>query len=157
LVGLLTYWLKSQQASSLAKPTATACAHLADANPGSYPFRIDTVLDEQGGITDAIVRCAHCGQAYLIELLDWSGRALERRRFRTSLLDDTVIERFQHNRRRGSCDVNRSAAEWFAVQSQARLTDLELTLDILHTELLTARRLPPHSDVPMAHWRERLR
>jgi hypothetical protein len=108
-------------------------------------------------MTDAIVRCAGCGQAYLIELLDWSGERFERRRFRTSLLDDTVIERFQHNRRRGSCDVNRSAAEWFSVQSQARLTDLELTLDTARAELLAARRLAPDTDVPMAHWRERLR
>jgi hypothetical protein len=140
----------------LAKPIANACTHLAAASAGAYPFRIDTVLDDQGGITDAIVRCVACGQAYLIELLDWSGAVFERRRFRTSLLDDAVVERFKHNRRRGSCDINRSAAEWFTVQSQARLTDLELTLDTRRTELLTARRLPAHTDVPMAHWRERL-
>jgi len=121
-----------------------------------YPFRVDTVLDEQGGITDAIVRCTDCAQAYLIELLDWSGAIRERRRFRTSLLEDDVVERFKHNRRRGSCDVNRSAAEWFTVQSQARLTDLELTLDTQRGTLVAATRLPADTDVPMAHWRERL-
>jgi hypothetical protein len=140
----------------LAKPSTTACAHLARASSGPYPFRIDTVLDEQGGITDAIVRCQDCGQAYLIELLDWSGDIREQRRYRTSRIDDAVIERFKHNRRRGSCDVNRSAAEWFTVQSQARLTDLALTLDTRRAELVSAERLPADADVPMGHWRERL-
>jgi hypothetical protein len=153
---LLTYCLKWHEASSLAKPSVTACAHLAGASAGPYPFRIDTVLDEQGGITDAIVRCADCGQAYLIELIDWSGDIRERRGYRTSLIDDAVIERFKHNRRRGSCDVNRSAAEWFTVQAQARLTDLALTLDTRRAELVSAERLPADADVPMGHWRERL-
>ena len=140
----------------MATPTTRACRHLEAALPGAYPFRIDTVLDEQGGITDAIVRCTDCGQAFLIELIDWSGEIRERRRYRTSRIDDAVIERFKHNRGRGSCDVNRSAAEWFAVQSQAQLTDLALTLDTRRGELVSAERLAADTDVPMGHWRERL-
>jgi hypothetical protein len=143
----------------LAKPApdVTACAHLAASAPLPYPFDVEVVLDDQAGITDAIVRCRTCRQAYLIELLDWSGPHFERRIYRTSLLDDDVIERFTHNRNSGSCDVNRAGAEWHAVQAQARLTDLELSLDTRRALLLAARRLPPDSDIPMAHWRARLR
>jgi len=144
----------------LAKPRAdiTACDHLLATSGGTpYPFCTESVLDEQAGVTDAIVRCRTCGQAYLIEMLDWSGDLFERRRFRTSHLDDDVVEKFMHNRRRGSCDINRVGAEWFAVQSQAQLTDLELTLDVRRAVVLEVRRLPAETDIPMAHWRERLR
>ena len=134
-----------------------ACAHLVTSEPEPFPFAVEIVLDDQAGITDAIIRCNTCRQGYLIEMLDWSGPQLRQRTYRTSLLDDDVVERYMHNRTRGSCDVNRASAEWFAVQAQARLTDLELTLDVQNARLVGARRLPSGTDIPMAHWRTRLR
>jgi hypothetical protein len=142
----------------LAKPSAgsTACEHLAHAQPGEFPFAIEMVLDGQSGFTDAIVRCRICGQAYLIEMLDWSGKRFERRTFRVSLLDDAVVARYAHNRERASCDLKRAAAEWYAVQTQARLTNLQIALDVDDATLLGATELPLDTDIPMAHWRERI-
>jgi len=142
----------------LAKPSAgnTACEHLAHAQPGEFPFAIEMVLDGQSGFTDAIVRCRTCGQAYLIEMLDWSGKRFERRTFRVSLLDDAVVARYAHNRERASCDLKRAAAEWYAVQTQARLTNLQIALDVDDATLLDASALPLDTDIPMAHWRERI-
>jgi len=133
-----------------------ACSHLVASTPAALPFIIEMILDGQSGPTDAIVRCRTCGQPYLIEMLEWSGAHFERRTFRTSLLDDAVVARYAHNRSRSSCDLKRAAAEWYAVQTQARLTNLEITLDVDASTLVGARLLPPDCDIPMAHWRERL-
>jgi hypothetical protein len=133
-----------------------ACAHLVASTSAALPFVIEMILDGQSGPTDAIVRCRTCAQAYLIEMLDWSGAHFERRSFRTSLLDDEVVARYSHNRERSSCDLKRAAAEWYAVQTQARLTNLEITIDVDASTLVGVRLLPHDSDIPMAHWRERL-
>lgn len=137
-------------------PDHKACTHFGAAAPGPYPFSIEMVLDGQSGFTDAVVRCRTCGQAYLIEMLDWEGAKFERRRFRTSLLDDAVVARYAHNRSRTSCDLTRASAEWYTVQTQARLTDLELTLDVGAATVVGSRQVPEGTDIPMAHWRERL-
>jgi len=133
-----------------------ACEHLVASTPAALPIAIEMILDGQSGPTDAIVRCRTCGQAYLIEMLDWAGTHFEHRTFRTSLLDDAVVARYAHNRSSTSCDLKRAAAEWYAVQTQARLTNLEITLDVDASTLIGARLLPPGTEIPMAHWRERL-
>ncbi len=142
----------------MAKPSSenTACEHLVRATPSEFPFAVEMVLDGQSGFTDAIVRCRTCGQAYLIEMLDWAPPRYERRTFRVSLLDDDVVARYAHNRERASCDLKRAAAEWYAVQTQARLTNVSITLDVDNATLIDARLLPNDTDVPMAHWRERI-
>ncbi len=90
-------------------------------------------------------------------MLDWSGKHFERRTFRVSLLDDAVVARYAHNRERASCDLKRAAAEWYAVQTQARLTNLQIVLDVDDATLARcAPRCPLDTDIPMAHWRERL-
>ena len=138
-------------------PNNIACAHLTTNAAVAYPFDVEMVLDEQVGMTDAIIRCRVCRQAYLIEMLDWAGPNRVQRTYRTSLLDDDVIDRYKRDRNRGSCDVNRAGAEWYAVQNESRLTDLELTLDTRTATLLEGRRFPAATDIPMAHWRQRLR
>lgn len=132
------------------------CEHLVTTAAVPFPFAIEMILDGQSGPTDAIIRCGRCGQAYLIEMLDWSGPHFERRTFRTSLVDDEVVARYLHNRQRSSCDLKRAAAEWYAVQTQARLTNLEITLDVDASTLISARPLPDGTDIPITHWRERL-
>ena len=133
-----------------------ACEHFLAAVPGPYPFEVEMVLDGHSGLTDAIIRCRACDQAYLIEMLDWSGASFAHRTFRTSLLDADVVNRYAHDRQRTSCDLTRARAEWYAVQTQARLTDLELTLDVSASTLIGVRSLPAGTDIPMSHWRERL-
>ncbi len=142
----------------MAKPARdnTACTHLLDAAPGPLPFSIEIVLDGQSGFTDAIARCRTCAQAYLIEMLAWTGRGFERRTFRTSLLDDAVVARYAHDRQRSSCDLTRAAAEWHAVQTQGRLTNLQIVVDVDAMALIAATQLPFDTDIPMAHWRERI-
>jgi len=142
----------------LAKPSEAdkSCEHLANAAPGEFPFAVEMVLDGQSGFTDAIVRCRTCSQTYLIEMLDWSGKHFERRTFRVSLLDDAVVARYAHNRERASCDLKRAEAEWYAVQTQARLTNVKIELDVDDATMLGATVLPLDTDIPMAHWRERI-
>ncbi len=142
----------------MAKPSSenTACEHLARATPGEFPFAVEMVLDGQSGFTDAIVRCRTCGQAYLIEMLDWEPPRFVRRTFRVSLLDDAVVARYAHNRERASCDLKRAAAEWYAVQTQARLTNLSIVLNVDDATLVSVRAVPQDTDIPMAHWRERI-
>ncbi len=115
------------------------------------------VLDGQAGLTDAIVRCHACAQAYLIEMLSWAGARFEHRTFRTSLIDDAVAARYAHNRERSSCDLSRAAAEWYAVQTQARLTNLQIVVDVDSMTLIGTTQLPFDADIPMAHWRERIK
>jgi hypothetical protein len=136
-------------------PGSHVCAHLATV--GAYPFAVVTVLDDQSGMTDAIIRCRSCGEALLIEMLDWQPPRFDIRTFRTSRINEDVIAQFLHNRDRGSCDVNRAGAEWQAVRAQAQLSDFELTLDVRQSHVVGARHLGADAEIPMGHWRERLR
>lgn len=142
----------------MAKPdsTSVACEHFVTAEPAPFPFDVEMVLDGVSGFTDAIVRCRTCKQAYLIEMLDWWGARFQRRTFRTSLLADDVVALFARDRQRGSCDVKRASAEWHAVQTQAKLTALRITLDLDTSQQIESRVLPNDADIPMGHWRERL-
>ena len=72
------------------------------------------------------------------------------------MLNDDVVARYAHNRERASCDLKRAAAEWYAVQTQARLTNVQIELDVDDATLLGAIVLPLDTDIPMAHWRERI-
>ncbi len=108
-------------------------------------------------MTDALIRCGTCGEALLIEMIEWTPPRFDIRTFRTSRLDDDVIAKFLHNRSRGSCDINRAGAEWHAVQAQAYLTDAVLTLDVRQSRVVGSRQLGADVDIPMGHWRERLR
>lgn len=138
-------------------PSAAPCAHVARAAPGSTPFTLVRVLDEVGGVADAIVRCKTCGQAYLIELLDWSGPAKLTRTYRVSLVDEALLARFLENLDRGSCDIKRAPAEKQSFESQTRLAPLSLTLYGTDLSVIAARPIPPGTDVPTSSWRERLR
>lgn len=93
------------------------------------------MLDEWLGIAEAIARCPDCGQNYLLELLDIHGG---RRAWRLAPLDADASRRLIHDLTRGSCDVNRAAAEvhvikaahpvtrWVLVSEDGSLTGLHL-------------------------------
>jgi len=133
------------------------CTHVANAVPGSTPLTIVRVLDEVGGVTDAIVRCKDCAAAYLIELLDWSGPAKLTRTYRVSLVDEALLARFLKNLDRGSCDIRRAPAEKQSFESQTRLAPLTLTLRATDLSIISTERLSGEADMPMGGWRERLR
>jgi hypothetical protein len=138
-------------------PKAAPCSHLASAAPGSAPFTLVRILDEVGGVADAIVRCSVCEQAYLVELLDWSGPAKLTRRYRVSLVDEALLARFLKNLDRGSCDIKRAPAEKQSFESQTRLSALTLTLRGDDLSVIGSERVPPDADIPTTSWRERMR
>jgi len=138
-------------------PSAVPCSHVGDAAPGSEPLTIVRVLDEVGGVADAIVRCATCKQAYLIELLDWSGPAKLTRTYRVSVVDESLLARFLKNLDRGSCDIKRAPAEKQSFESQTRLSNLSLTLRGDDLSVIAHELLPANTDISLSSWRERLR
>jgi hypothetical protein len=137
-------------------PSAAVCEHVAHACPDAYPFATVLVLDEVGGIADAIVRCSACARPYLLELLDWSGPALTRRRYRTSVVDEAILEKYLHNLERGSCDVKRAPAERQSFESRAKLSATIVELDAKDLRAISVESLAPDADVPMSSWRQRL-
>jgi hypothetical protein len=137
-------------------PSAVPCSHIANAVSGSTPFTIVRVLDEVGGVADAIVRCAQCQAPYLIELLDWSGPAKLTRTYRVSIVDEPVLARFLKNLDRGSCDIKRAPAEKQSFESQTRLSNLSLTLRADDLSLIARACVPADADIAMSSWRERL-
>lgn len=123
------------------------CEHLT---PGTVPYRVTLVLDDHLGPTEALVQCASCEQAYLIELLDWQG---ERRLFRVAAPDEAATALLLRDLQRGSCDINRAREEvrQFTLVSE-RLPVLWLVNtneraleDVIETDAL--------GEVPTSGWR----
>jgi len=136
-------------------PGAELCVHLRTATAPAA-FETVYVLDEQAGITDAVIRCGECGAHVLIEMLDWRGSGFAERVYRTSLVDAADAGRYLHDRARGSCDVRRAGAETHALLTLARLTPWLLAMDERASTVLGAARLPDDTDIPTQSWRERL-
>ena len=138
-------------------PNATVCEHVVHVRAGAQPFTTVLVLDEVGGVADAIVRCNVCGRPYLLELLDWSGTARAQRRYRTSIVDETILTKYLHNLERGSCDVKRAPAERQSFESHARLSRTIVELDAKDLRAIGVETVALETDIPMSSWRERLR
>ena len=138
-------------------PNATVCTHVADATRGAAPFATVLVMDEVGGMADAVLRCKACNRPYLLELLDWSGPARVERRYRTSVVDERILEKYLHNLARGSCDVKRAPAERQSFESRAKLTPTIVKLDSRDLHVLDIETVAADADIPMSSWRERLR
>ncbi len=138
-------------------PDASVCTHVASASPGTRPFSTVIVMDDVGGIADGVVRCTQCNRPYLLELLDWSGAARVERRYRTSVVDERILEKYLHNLARGSCDVKRAPAERQSFESRAKLTRTIVKLDARDLRVLDVETVSADADIPMSSWRERLR
>jgi hypothetical protein len=138
-------------------PHATVCQHVAEAATGAVPFAPPViVMDEVGGMADAVLRCKACNRPYLLELLDWSGPSRVERRYRTSVVDERILEKYLHNLARGSCDVKRAPAERQSFESRAKLTPTIVKLDSRDLRVLDIETVAPDADIPMSSWRERL-
>ena len=138
-------------------PNATVCEHVAGPGAGAQPFDTVLVMDEVGGVADAIVRCKVCARPYLLELLDWSGPARARRRYRTSVVDEAILKKYLHNLERGSCDVKRAPAERQSFESRTRLSRTIVELDAKDLSVIDVETVAADADIPMSSWRERLR
>ena len=138
-------------------PTAEVCEHVAAATRGAQPFSTVLVMDEVGGVADAIVRCKVCSRPYLIELLDWSGPARVERRYRTSVVDEGILKKYLHNLERGSCDVKRAPAERQSFESRTKLSRTIVALDAKDLRVLGVESAAADADIPVSSWRERLK
>jgi hypothetical protein len=125
-------------------PSVTPCPHLERG-------KLDTafVLDDYLGIAEAVTRCAHCDQYYVLELLDISGSA---RAWRLAPLDAASASALIHDLTRGSCDVNRAATQIHAIKSQCPLCDCYISsatgsLSDLHVHKVV-------NPLPVCAWRE---
>ena len=137
-------------------PNAMVCSHVEGAAPGAKPFSTVIVMDEVGGLADAVLRCTQCDRPYLLELLDWSGPARIERRYRTSVVDEAILKKYLHNLARGSCDVKRAPAERHSFESRAKLSRTIVKLDARDLHVLGVETVAPDADIPMSSWRERL-
>ena len=128
-------------------PTASLCAHIV---PGAAPFAIELVLDDAGGPTDAMVRCRHCGEHWLLEMLDWRSRE---RLMRVSPLNAARVTALLANLERGSCDSGRAAAEVASATAGVNTLSCLLGLDARDLSITRLVAIPGGQALPRAGWR----
>jgi hypothetical protein len=87
------------------------CEHL---EAGAWPLRVELVLDDSMGFTDALVRCRVCDRAYLLEMLDADAGT---RLMRVAPVDPDVAAGTLHDLGRGSCDLTRAGAQVHQLQT----------------------------------------
>ncbi len=102
----------------------TPCDHLT---PGTWPFEVTLVIDQELSFIDALVRCKRCDASYLLERLDQRG---SQGLFRVSMPEGQASERVLYDLSRGSCDLNRAGAEVASLKNQAPFLPLLLLLDL---------------------------
>ncbi len=113
-----------------ASPSESLCRHVAESAPGARPFAVDLVLEERGGLTEALVHCRRCDAAYLITAIAERGPRLTHRTFAIASVPRGVAAAFRRDIERGSCDVSRAGAEREAVVAQAVSLGASIDLDI---------------------------
>jgi hypothetical protein len=124
------------------------CEHIAT---GSYPFEVELVMDDQLGLTDAVVRCRHCQRVYLLEMLDW---AQDHRVFRISALVDDHAQRLIRDLSRGSCDLQRAGAQVQHLKTASSFAPRLLLIDPSEPRICSLAPLPADRALPSASWRE---
>lgn len=129
-------------------PIEALCPH---ASPGHWPFEIELVLDEDPGITDALVRCRECGRSYLLEMLDRQG---EHRVLRVAEVDSAEAQRYVRDLTRGSCDVSRAGAEVAHLRSRAVPSRVLLLVSTAEPRIEAVVPVPDDVRIPGAAWRE---
>lgn len=128
------------------------CLHLLGPElPAPWPFGVAMLLDQQLGLTDALVRCGSCNQMYLMELVAWPEQDPNVRTFRCAMVDDASWARFHHDSQRAYCDLERMQAELHALITGARLTPWLLEADVTAQTMLTWRRA---EEIPTRSWRD---
>jgi len=124
------------------------CEHL---QPGTWPFEIELVIDEQFGFTDVLVACRTCGRGYLLEMLDWRDRL---RVMRVAPVEDTQAQGLLRTLDRGSCDIRRAGAELQHLRASTRHSDWLLLIDARELRVTGIASAPATPRLPGASWRE---
>lgn len=123
------------------------CEHV---QPGTWPFEVELVIDEQLGFTDALVSCRRCGAHYLLEMLDWRGH---HRLMRVATVASERVRALLHDLGRGSCDPKRAGASVEQVQAGAAFTPWLLLLDARAMRIEAIRPVPNGRKLPTVSWR----
>jgi hypothetical protein len=129
-------------------PADDLCAHV---RPGDWPFQVALTLDEQLGITDALVSCRECGQPYLVEMLDWKD---DHRVLRVSVLEPARATRVVRDLTRGSCDIRRAGAEIHHLQTQSTFSRWLLLIRASRLGIEAVVPKPLDRPLPGGSWRE---
>ncbi|MFU8814206.1 MAG: hypothetical protein ACNA7W_02600 [Pseudomonadales bacterium] len=124
------------------------CAHV---RAGAWPFQTTLTLDEHLGVTDALVSCRHCGQPYLIEMLDWQG---DQRLMRVSVLDPALAAGVVRNLTRGSCDLRRAGAEVHQLQTHSTFSPWLLLIRASAPRIDAVVPVEAGARLPGGSWRE---
>jgi hypothetical protein len=136
-------------------PDVALCRHLASPALAALRIEPDDVIEWDGGPVLAVARCAVCGGAALLELLDWSATRRVRV-FASSGIDPEAIALFVRNRERGSCDLQRQARETEALLFSAGPVERILALDVETRAVLASAARSAAVPVPSVPWRERI-
>lgn len=126
---------------------ADLCAHV---ETGIWPWQVELLLDEQLGLTDALVRCRVCQRPYLLEMLDWQGGT---RVLRVAAVDPDVAAGTVHDLGRGSCDVGRAGAQVHQLRSASVFSRWLLWVDLQQPVILAVVPVPEDGRLPAASWR----
>ncbi len=109
------------------------------------------VLDDHLGPTESLIRCRQCNAPYLLEMLDWQGG---RRLYRVRAPEREAADALEHNLARGSCDLNRAAAELFQFSLAATPQPVLVLLNLEAGSLERLIDVDAASSIPSAPWRE---
>jgi hypothetical protein len=123
------------------------CEHL---EAGAWPLRVELVLDDSMGFTDALVRCRVCDRAYLLEMLDADAGT---RLMRVAPVDPEVAAGTLHDLGRGSCDLTRAGAQVHQLQTASVFSRVLLWIDPKVPVILARVPVPGDHPLPAAGWR----
>ena len=115
----------------------------------------DDVLEWDDGPVVAVARCAVCGGAALLELLDWNATRRVRI-YAFAGIDAAAIALLRRNRERGSCDLQRQAREIEALLFSAGPVERIVALDVETRAVLASAARPAALRLPDGPWRERI-
>lgn len=136
-------------------PDLALCRHLTSPRLASLSIDAGDVVEWDDGPVVAVARCAVCGGAALLELLDWSATRRVRV-YSLAGLDAAAIALFRRNQERGSCDLQRQSRELEALLFSAGPVERIVALDVETRAVLASGPRSPALRLPAAPWRERI-
>lgn len=136
-------------------PAVSLCAHLASDALASLAVAPDDAIEWQDGPIAAVVRCATCGAAGWLELLDWTdgGRV---RVHALAGIDPRAVALYQRNVARGSCDLARRQRELEALVASAGPPERLVACDAASGAVAKSVAWPADATLPSDTWQQRV-
>lgn len=131
------------------------CGHLASDALAALPVDPADVLEWQDGPIAAVVRCAVCDGAGLLELLE-AGEAGTLRVYALSGIAREAVALWRHNAVRGSCDLARRERELEALVASAGPAARVVARDASSGAVLRSAPWPAGRAAPEGAWQERM-